>query len=170
MTEPAQPEVLTPIKPKHPGGRPLLWDDPQELSDLIDQYFAKCDKGREITEPNKRGEIVTYRQPIPYTYEGLAHFLDVETKTIWNYAKRDKFLRTLSRARQKIQASWLEHGLTGRFNAKIANLCLAATNNDYRINQQHDLTIESMEDKLRRIQQQRLEHKPKPALPGPDNG
>ena len=132
-------------------GRHLIFETPKELETAIDDYFTTCDAGEDVEELNKRGEMVQYRRKIPYTMEGLALNLDCDTSTLRYYAKRDKFFTVISRARKKIYDSWLKRGLTGEYNPKIVALCLAAHNPEYRVNQQHEITVETVEDKLRRI-------------------
>ncbi len=133
------------------AGRPLLFKTPEELESAINAYFDECDEGEDVEELNKRGDLVKYRRKIPYTMEGLALALDCESATIRNYAKRDKYFAVVSRARKKIYDHWIRRGLTGDYNPKMAALCVAAHNPEYRVNQQHEVRVLTIEDRLRQI-------------------
>ena len=140
----------------HPGGRPRAFTDPEDLERRIDEYFADCDKGREVEELTKRGELVRYTKRRPYTVEGMADWLKVNPETIRNYGKTDEYFEIISRARNKIHQSWVEMGLTDTYNSKITALCLAANNPAYRINQDNTLNVRlSIEDVLRQVSEHR---------------
>ena len=146
----------------HPGGRPLKFETPEILEQKINEYFVKCDEGEEINEPDKRGNLIKYISTIPYTFEELALWLDCETKTVRNYGTRDRFLPIITRARQRIYASWVKNGLKDRYNSKMTALCLAANNKDYNVAQVHEVTAMTYEDKLRLIEER------KRIIAGPD--
>jgi hypothetical protein len=76
-------------------GRPLKYETPELLQADIDAYFEMCD------EKDK-----------PYTMSGLAIALDVDRKTITNYANREEFFPTIKRARNKVE-NYLEEKLFG---------------------------------------------------------
>lgn len=147
----------TAIKSFNPDGRPLLFPDPKELSDKLDEYFDLCDKGVKTIARNKKGEPVTdngnlvyLELPKPYSVEGLAVHLKCSTETLRKYAKKPRFIGIVSHAFTRIHQQWVEHGLTGQFNPKIAALCLAANTKTYNVvkqaEQHNTLTIE---DKLK---------------------
>ncbi len=50
------------------GGKPLKWKTADELEQLIDEYFSKCDKDQK-----------------PYTITGLCLLLDTTRATLMNY-------------------------------------------------------------------------------------
>ena len=133
------------------AGRPLLFTDPDDLERKIQDYFDVCDAGEQVTELSKRGEIVNYVKPIPYTMEGLAVHLNCSGETIRNYGKTEKFFGTISRARDKIQASWIKNGLNGAFNPKVVSLILAASCKDYRITQEVNHVSSTVEGILQRL-------------------
>ncbi len=69
------------------GGRPAIFKDPKELEEKIAQYFAMCEQtGR------------------PETFAGLAVWLGVDRKTVYNYAEKDEFFHTMKKARDYILA------------------------------------------------------------------
>lgn len=75
-------------KQKHAGGRPKLFSTPKELQDRIDDYFESCRDGGK-----------------PFTIAGLAYWLEMDRKSIYNYEKDDEFFHTIKRARDKILAT-----------------------------------------------------------------
>lgn len=139
-----------------PAGRPLIFETPEDLQKAVDSYFAECDAGEEVEELTKRGELVKYCRKIPYTVEGLALHLDVDSTTVREYGKRDEYSPIITRAREKIYRSWISLGLTGQYNPKMVALCLAANFKPYNIRQQTDVTVDSVEDRLRRIKANRV--------------
>jgi hypothetical protein len=72
------------------GGRPMIWKDPIELSNLISDYFNQT------------------KRP---TLSGLAVFLEVERQTLYNYKERDEFLDIIKRARAKIESIYEERAI-----------------------------------------------------------
>jgi len=145
----------------------MAYKTADELSAAIEDYFKTADAGKSTTELTKRGELKTYDKPMPYTFEDLALHLDISTETIRNYAKTDKFFGLISRARARIKASWLRAGLDRGYDSRMVALCLAAQDPDYRISQKTDLTISTVEDRLRQIQankQKAIENKGLPAI------
>ena len=73
------------------GGKPLIFDTPEQLDEQIKAYFRYCDENDK-----------------PYTIAGMAVWLDVDRQTIYNYAKREKYFDIIKKARDVILASWEE--------------------------------------------------------------
>ena len=65
------------------GGRPLIWKDPDTLQGLINDYFDSTDRP---------------------TLAGLAVYLDVDRKTLYNYEERDQFFYIIKKARARVEA------------------------------------------------------------------
>lgn len=76
-------------------GRPSMWETPEKLQDDINRYYKHCD------ECNK-----------PYTIAGMASYLNVDRKTIYNYSYKDEFIHIIKKAREKILASLEEKAIT----------------------------------------------------------
>ncbi len=73
---------------------------------------------------------------------GLAIYLEVTTKTIYNWSKvegRDIFLHTLAKINDAQHNTALNKGLTGDFNATITKLVLA--NHGYHDKSESEVTI-----------------------------
>lgn len=138
-----------------PAGRPLIFETPEELQEKVDDYFKVCDEGEEVEELTKQGKIVKYHRKIPYTVEGLSLHLDCSSETVRGYGKKDEYFAIVSCAKMKIFNSWIKLGMTGQYNPKIVALCLAANSPGYRPQQEVSHTVETLEDKLRRIAAER---------------
>lgn len=65
------------------AGRPPIWTDPDQLQQLVDQYFEND------------------KQP---TLAGLAYALGINRQTLYNYEKRDQFFDIVKRAREKVES------------------------------------------------------------------
>jgi hypothetical protein len=104
------------IQPKHAGGRPPLWTDPEVLQCLVDDYF-KID-----TKP---------------TLSGLALHLGIERKTLYNYETKDEFLHIIKKARQKVEAIYEERAV---YDDKPTGVIFALKNMGWSDNQKIDHT------------------------------
>lgn len=71
-------------------GRPPKYKTPEEMQVVIDEYFDGLD-----------GEIATMA--------GLALELDMTTQALRDYAKKDAFLCTVKKARQRVENAWERH-------------------------------------------------------------
>lgn len=85
---------------KHPGGRPLKFNTPEELESAINQYFAEC----EVKEK-------------PKTMCGLALALGIDRKTLVNYSNKDEYFHTVIKARQTVEQQNEEMLVSGKGNA-----------------------------------------------------
>lgn len=74
-------------KKKHPGGRPRLYNSPEEMQTAIEKYFRECDEKEK-----------------PKTMQGLANALGMERHGLLNYADRDEFYSTVKNARDIVTA------------------------------------------------------------------
>jgi hypothetical protein len=73
---------------KHAGGRPQLYSNAEELEKLVNDYFIDC----ELKEK-------------PTTIAGLAYWLEMDRKTLYNYEKKEQFFHIIKRARDKVLAN-----------------------------------------------------------------
>jgi len=90
------------VTEKNKGGKPLKFGTVEELQTKVDAYFE-----------SKDAYIITEDKTIfAPTVSGLALFLDVDRKTITNYANRDEYFPTIKRARARIEQH-LEQRLYG---------------------------------------------------------
>lgn len=71
----------------HAGGRPTIWNTPEELEAKVVEYFNSTNK---------------------VTISGLALYLGVERKTLYNYEERPEFLHIIKKARQTVEAKYEE--------------------------------------------------------------
>lgn len=91
---------------KNKGGRPMLYDNAEDLQKDIQAYFDSCWQYKY----NKDGEVVIdeYGNPIwtqtkPYTMSGLALAIGMDRQTLLNYEKREMFFGTIQEARKKVE-------------------------------------------------------------------
>ena len=75
------------------AGRPKKYTKVELMQQKIDRYFKKCDNEHE-----------------PYTITGLALALDLDRKSINNYAKDSEFFPTIKKAKLRVE-NYLEKRL-----------------------------------------------------------
>lgn len=85
------------------GGHPPLYDSAEEMAVIIDEYFNYCDAKTKEIWSEKNGTMVV-PDPQPYAMSGLAYALEMDRRSLINYASRDKFFLTLKRARERVEA------------------------------------------------------------------
>lgn len=68
-------------------GRPLMFENPSELNEKVNEYFSQCDEDHD-----------------PYTITGLALFLGFESRqSFYDYEERGEFSYTIKRARLRVE-------------------------------------------------------------------
>ena len=110
-------------------GRPLFYDDPEEMEERINEYFRLCDEGREVEKYDRKRQVVhKYLERVPYTVPGLALYLGFNGKNaLQEYAERPVFSGTIARARSIIEAQRVEKALSGEHDSRFTMFDL--TNN-----------------------------------------
>lgn len=84
---------------RNKGGRPRLYDSPEAMQEVIDEYFTVH---LQSTEP-----------PKPPTVSGLCYYLGFDDRgALAEYEKRPEFSRTIKRVRARIE-EYLETALHG---------------------------------------------------------
>lgn len=118
------------------AGRPLKYDNVEDLQRDIDSYFKQCDStGR------------------PYTVAGLALSLDMTTHSLMNYEKAvgyEQFFTAVKKAKQKCETQMIERALNGEQNSTMS-IFLAKANYNYTDQpktetQEHRVIIEIDDD------------------------
>lgn len=66
-------------------GRPLIFNNVEELEKKIQEYWDYCEEREK-----------------PYTISGLAYYLNTTRQTIFNYSRRDDFAPIIERARDRV--------------------------------------------------------------------
>lgn len=84
-------------------GRPLSFNNKEELQKKIDEYFTYCDNRIKSVFIPKLGDHVTLSEPAPYTMSGLARWLGIDRRTLVNYSHKEEFFPTIREARQKVE-------------------------------------------------------------------
>lgn len=82
------------------AGRPLKFETPEQLEEMIEAYFEDC---RQREEP-------------PFITE-LAVWLDTSRETLSNYEERDEFFDTIKRAKQKCEMAVEKGMLLNKMNS-----------------------------------------------------
>jgi hypothetical protein len=72
------------------GGRPMIWDSPDELEKLVDDYFESTDR---------------------WTLSGLAVHIGICRKTLYNYENKDEFLHIIKKARDRVESIYEERAI-----------------------------------------------------------
>ena len=98
-----------------PNGRPRQFETVEEMEEMIEAYFAKCDARVVplIVTKDKGKALINVPKPEPYTVQGLAVALNLTTKGLIGYAEREEFSATIKRARARIEANKVMHMLDG---------------------------------------------------------
>jgi hypothetical protein len=124
------------------AGRPLKFQDVEELKKKIDAYFADCDPHmEEVTEwveaRGKDGQLkkddnglnylveVTHRvmtKQKPYTITGLAVWLDTSRETLLDYQERPEYSDTIKAAKDKCEEFWEQMLIGANATGPIFNL------------------------------------------------
>lgn len=110
-----------------PTGRPRTYDDPEELEADALRYFDWCDQNpwykKELLKGGDlAGLMFDVPIPRPYTWEGLATFIGVTSRSIrgWkNDPDRKDFFPVLSRIGDRIHSQKLEGATIGLYNPGI---------------------------------------------------
>jgi hypothetical protein len=99
------------------GGRPMIWKDPIELSDLISDYFNQTSRP---------------------TLSGLAVFLEVDRQTLYNYKEKDEFFGIIKRATAKVEAIYEERAI---YENNPTGVIFALKNMGWSDNKKIDLAV-----------------------------
>ena len=130
--------------------------DKKSLERKIKTYFANCDAGENVSRLNKRGDLVDFWRPIPYTVEDLCLHLGMTRETLSQYGKSGEYSDIISSAKTKILSSWIKGAMTGDVCARTVALCLAANAKTYNVKQQvEQQTTVTIEQELRRVRAER---------------
>jgi len=101
-----------------PAGRPPKYETPDEMQRIIDLYFLACrynrsqDDNKESLLDELSEEDVKYIKDIDDykpTISGLAYSLGMSTEALRNYEAKDKFLATVSAAKQRVEMALEQH-------------------------------------------------------------
>ena len=93
---------------KNKGGRPRMYDDPEEMKQKINEYFEKCD-GQVLLDNEKNPVLDKFGRPIivgarPYTTAGLALALGFTSRQgLYHYKFRKPFKEIVEEAMTRIE-------------------------------------------------------------------
>ena len=111
-----------------PGGRPTKYSE--EVLEQAREYIASCvDKITKYQsgEDKNGNPIYSFKCEVNLPKaEGLARYLGVSRKTLYNWAdKNEEFLHILEAINQEQVERLINKGLSGDYNSNIARLVLA---------------------------------------------
>lgn len=95
-------EIDDAAEPKS-AGQPMAYGTAEELQEAIDLYFY------ELEDRDETGKVINRNTPL---ISGLAYALNIETRTLVNYEKREEYFPIIKRAKQKVEMD-LERRLHG---------------------------------------------------------
>ena len=95
-------EVIQEDKPKHAGGRPPKYTNPEELERVIEEYFDYCDNRTKKVWIEKTQTEAMISDPAPYTMSGLARALGLSRQGLIEYAAKDMFSDAIKEARERV--------------------------------------------------------------------
>jgi hypothetical protein len=99
-------------------GRPPMFKTPEELQDLIDDYFEKGVTTKKVVI-GKAPKNYTIEVEVP-TITGLTHYLGFESRqSFYTYEKKEEFSYTIKRARLFIEKHYEEMLQTGNTTGAI---------------------------------------------------
>lgn len=87
----------------NPVGRPPKFESPEEMKNMIEKYFKKCETTGE-----------------PKTILGLCNFLDIHRSTLGEYEDKEGFSNTVKKAKSICEQHVNEKALKGEYNATMA--------------------------------------------------
>ena len=125
------------------SGKPKMYQSLEEMEDAIQKYFDECDSHTSEVYDKKKQEVVTVKDPIPYTIEGLALCLGFcDRNSLLDYEKKEgyeEYFCTIKKAKLKVQQNKIVNGLNGTYNCAVAIFDLK-NNHGYRDKTETDLT------------------------------
>lgn len=133
-----------------PAGRPPLYDDPEEVKAIIDDYFLSVTH----IHPETEQEI---SRP---TMAGLAYALKMSRQSLINYGNKEEFFDTIKRARDRVEVA-LEENLYGNnvtgtiFNLKNNFGWKDKTEQEVNLNARvTELSDEELDERIRELSEE----------------
>jgi len=117
---------------KNDSGRWLKFQSPEELQELIDDYFEEMDE-----------------KELPYTITGLALHLDTTRETLLDYSKKERFSDTIIKAKLKIQ-NYAENELF-RKQGQVAGIIFNLKNNYKGWKEEQTINISELDEKKKEL-------------------
>lgn len=127
-----------------PAGRPPKYDTPEQMQEIIDLYFLAC-RYNQLGEEDEllkdlsddQIRMVKSVEELNPIISGLAYVLDMTTQALRDYEKKDEFLCTIKKAKQKVEMN-LEQRLAG--NAVTGSIFSLKNNFGWKDKTEQELT------------------------------
>ena len=88
-------------------GRKPIFESPEQFWEACTEYFEWVEdnplQSSELVKFQGQATLATIPKMRAMTIEGLCIFLDIETKTFYNYEQREDFLQIVTRVREVIR-------------------------------------------------------------------
>ncbi len=131
-----------------PAGRPPKYDSPEEMQRIIDLYYlaCRCHQTGDATMleglPTEDLLIINDIVDVVPTISGLAYILGMTTQAFRDYEKKDEFLCTVKKSKQRVEMS-LEQRLAG--NAVTGSIFSLKNNFGWKDKTETDINLNSVD-------------------------
>lgn len=93
----------------NPVGRPTKYKTREDLIEIVNQYFNECDEHTKEVYSPKLDEVLTVKDPLPYTMSGLGRRLNLSRQALMEYKNSEKFGDIIKEARQAVEEYYESH-------------------------------------------------------------
>ncbi|WP_159522829.1 terminase small subunit [Sunxiuqinia indica] len=119
-------------KERKKHGRDKLFENPEEIIDLAQNYIEYCTNNpiivKELIKSGPRGgDVVDIERPRIPSRKGFTVFLGIDGKTLWNYEKDEKykdFFQSFAYVCDLFDSELTDNATTGQANPAIAAMLL----------------------------------------------
>lgn len=125
----------------NPGKPRTIITSREQLEELCESYFEKCDEGKIVQQAN-RGKVVELKRAIPYTVPGLSYHLGYAYRqAVWELGQDPEYSDIIQRALQKIETQRQEAALLGEQNHHFAQFDLINNFKGYKSSKSEDVSV-----------------------------
>ena len=135
--EGTNPNLSAAIKRIAKVGRPQKWNNPEELNQMIQEYFIECETHKEEVYSKEADRMIVINSPEIPTIAGLAFHLGTDRGNIYAYRGKPEFSNIIKMARDYILTRFEKK--MANVNGNIGGLLFLAKN--YGYSDQQDIRI-----------------------------
>lgn len=103
-------------------GRPVKYNNPDDMQALIYLYFVDCKKNREAERDGKPEPSEAITEDLHPNVTGLALALDMDRSGLINYEDKDEYFYTVKRAKSRIESYTVQRLFMNNPTGSIFNL------------------------------------------------